>query len=565
MNEKEDDNTAYEEMEFEKQKDIFFKSSFAEKGDLLVRSQAPDELANVLSCEEMYLMTRDMDIDARAEILEHANLPQLFFMADLDCWINDQVDAKGFLDWIECLFLADIDKLATWLSRIDYEMLAAGFNQYIQVLKPEHQYAVDEALGDNAYFTLDFLYYVLVDEDNLETVKRALQLLYETNRALYINLLEGLLSELEYEMEEEAFRRRNIRLSERGFPEMDSAMQIYRRMTEEEWSKLPKKELNEDSIREDSVIPANYPVLWEKEKLFLDDVLISLAQEPILIIHSLQEELVWLSNKVLACDGIKLASEAKVRGGIERVRRFVNIGLEHRSDSNVDEARVAVKTTWFEYLFRLGFTQIVQLRDQLDQIVKTYWGGDFNVFCSFLGEAYEEACRGLGRDTPLYFDETKRKDGNSHRDFRTIEEVDKMRKFIFVLGELHELLEKALPKVFTVLKIEAKGVEVGTTMAQLIGTLLAQFVLKKKIIFKEITQKQLTQFFNKAFHQKNKKNFFYKEVLQDFFGALEDGVQNKKDIESFLYPVIDIIESEFREVTDPEEIDPKFLSVIKVT
>ena len=93
--------TQFEEMNFDEQKEVFRKSAFSEKGDLLLRSQDPEQLAQALSCEEMYLMTRGMDLDLRSEILRYANLNQLFFMSDLDCWKKDRVDVKNFMEWLQ--------------------------------------------------------------------------------------------------------------------------------------------------------------------------------------------------------------------------------------------------------------------------------------------------------------------------------------------------------------------------------------------------------------------------------------------------------------------------------
>ncbi len=552
----------FDELNFDKQKEIFFKSSYAERADLLLRSQDPVQLANSMSSEEMYLVTRDMDMDMRSEILKYANLPQLFFISDLDCWKKDRITKRGFIDWLRCLEQADFEKLAEWLIRADYEMVVAGLKKFVTVMKPEWEYAIDETLGDKPYFSLDDLYYIQTNEDNFETIKLAFEALYQGARAQYVNIVEGLLSEMDYEMEEEAYRRRQVRLSERGFPETESALQIYRLLEHDEFLKLPRKQIK-TAVNENSDVPPAYPVLAAKERLFLDDVLLNLSSEPAETVYSIQEELIWLTNKALACEGIDMASEEKVRHAIERVRRYVNIGLEIESASSVDAARQIVKERWLEFLFRRGFTRLTELRRQFEEIMRRYWGSDKEAFLEFLGDPYELMGAGLLKPQPEFYDGAEKITVDGLRDFKTREEVEETQKVLNVLARLFESLLRLNKNMFKVVSVEADRDDEITPLVRLVGTLFAQFALTGKPVYQHLSKKDILKFFAAAFEANGKKHMLRPDSAERFLAEFMNG---KRDghLEAFLRQILTRVEEDFSGIRGKGVIDPRYINTVRI-
>ncbi len=172
----------FESLDPEKQAEIFRQSPIKEKGDLLIRAHQPSGLVRGLSQEEFFLIAKEMDNEERSEILRFADLPQLCFFSDIECWTKDRISPKGFMTWLETLHLADDSKLLQWLVYGDYELVVSGFKMMIQIVKAEREYATDELLGDTPYFTLDENYVIAEREENLETVRRAFEVLFEQNR-----------------------------------------------------------------------------------------------------------------------------------------------------------------------------------------------------------------------------------------------------------------------------------------------------------------------------------------------------------------------------------------------
>lgn len=460
----------FENLNPDEQEKIFHKSSFKEKGELLMHSHNPAALTRSLSQEELYLVTREMDAEERGEVIRYATLPQLFFIADLDCWRKDRFYSRGFLKWLEALLAAGDDKVLIWLCEMDFESVVAGFQQVMEVLKPDREWTLDEVLGDRPYFSLDQMYYISGSEENLETVKRAIEILFENRRGRYTAILEGILGELPDEAEEEAYKRREIRLAERGFPDFETAQQIYRPLTAQEFENYPKKRASSEIRDLESAIP-NYLVLWSQERFFLDDVLHSFQNDTTGTRDKLQEELAWISNKVIAGAGIDFSSEKKVRRGIERARGFINIGLEQLSGRDFSAAREILEERWLEVIFRWGATQVFLLREQAWDLLKNYWKSNQVGLLNFLDSPFDTIYTGIIRAVPECYDASILGD-EPLRDFKNLEDMERTRRALDQLKVLHKNFVSRFSKDFQKVQEEAGKMDSESTLFSFLGALL---------------------------------------------------------------------------------------------
>lgn len=426
----------FEALSPEEQARVFHLSPFREKSDLLLHSYDPQALTRSLTSEELYLVTREMDIDERSEVIRYATLPQLFFIADMDCWKQDRLHPKGFVHWLETLMAAGDSQLLLWMMQMDYESVVAGLQRVIKVMKPDREWTPDDVLGDIPFFTIDQMYYIFVDEENLQTVKQALELLFENHRGRYFAILEGILGEVEDQLEEEAYSRREMRLAERGFPDFESAQRLFCPISRTELDAYPVKEkINPENDSSGQASP-NYVVLWTEDRFFFDEVLHSLSNDTSGLRDQLQEELAWVSNKVIVYEGMDLSSEAKVRKGVERARAFINLGLESLSGRKLEAAQKIVREKWLEVIFRWGIAILFELRDQAKGIVKQYWKNSDVDFYNFLEAPYDAYCVGLFRKVPQYYDASL-KSKDAYRDFGTLEEVEAVRQIVREIQKRH--------------------------------------------------------------------------------------------------------------------------------
>lgn len=521
------DREAFEALSPEEQARIFSETPLAERSELILLAHEPAQLTRALSGEELYLMIRDLDLDEKAEILRMAATEQLSFLADMDCWQRDQIDPAQFVRWLGTLLAADEAVALRWMHHSDYETIIAGFQKFARVLKPEWETIVDDIVGDQPYFTLDRMYYILVSEEDLETVKRVIEVLYEHDRPRYFTLLEGVLSEMEYEMEEEAYRRRERRLADRGFPDMETAMRALMPLDKEGFLAFPAREKFEetDDSGQDPVLrmPApRYPVLWSLARRFLDDVLLSLEGEEETVREGIYEQLAWLSNKMVVCSGMDFTSEEKVRSAVDRVRALVSLGLEILSDGDLDKAVGILKSRWIESVFRYALGELYPLRDRTRELIQDEWKGEGEIFFTFLEQPYEFILRGLSEKMPLCYDETVADSLYHHREFSTRQDVSRARRALEQIETLHRFIKRRSPSVFSRILRESGLGGAEETLSALCGTLFVRYVMKQKLSFERLPLNVVGEFLDEAFEEKGAGRYLRTELREQFMKDLLD-------------------------------------------
>lgn len=519
------DKENFEKMSVEEQEKLFRESPLKDRAEMLLYCHEPERLASRISQEELYLITRELDVDEKVEIIRSANREQIFFMTDMECWQKDRLDNRGFVSWLEILLQAGPDKLLAWFLTADYEFIAAGFQEIIQVTKPEWEYAVDEKLGDNPYFTFDEYYFVSVlEEDKFDTVKQALQVLFEKHRGKYTALMESILSELEDELEEEAYRRREIRMTERGFPAQQSALQIYKPISREELEEYPVKSAAVTSKVSPEHIRPNYPALWSKERFFLDDVLAEVRMNTPEFMEGIEEELAWLSNKVIACTGVDFADESKITKAIERVRALTSLGFDLLSDHNVEESAVYARRYWLETVFRFGFSHVLRLRQIGEKILSKYWQGEKAHFLEFLDEPYGKVFENLLRRVPQYFDFVKRNEMEAQRDFQDRQDLEAVEMMVRQIEGIHHWIYEKFPTFFTPKKFSVEEKQ-PVTLWQVLGTAFARYSLTKTLSLTPLSENDLKKWFVQDFvtyeTRRTVKLELKREFLEKFFSASE--------------------------------------------
>ncbi len=483
------DYEKFENLNPKDQADIFDHSDLREKGELLLRAQDPRSIIRKLSQEEFYLITREMDVEERSEVVKHASLPQLVFMSDLECWSRDRIQPKQFLTWLETLRLAGDDSLLNWLVYGDYQVVVAGLKTMIQVIKAEREYAMDELLGDKPYFTLDENYFITVREDDLMTVRRVFEVLFERHRGRYVAILEGVISEIDDPLEEEAFKEREGRMSDRGFPDFESAQSLYKKISDHDFKNYPKKRETPKAVHTPSAeveVRPNYLALFAKERFFLDEVLLSLSHEDEAACNTIREEMVWISNKVIAAQGMDLSSEKKVRWGVTRARAFVSLGLQMTADNSIPKAASIARDSWLETLFRKTVTELYVLRDSLQQLIRQYWNGDSIRFLQFLPHPYEEIVQGVLKPVPEYWEPKAVHEKRIYRDFMNLNEFQTTKSAVEQVVGIHDLFKSKTPNLFSLLAAYPEKYS-GDFFAA-INTLFLLYLLGSKIEFKLLSE-----------------------------------------------------------------------------
>ena len=554
----------FESLSPEEQARIFHQTSFKERGELLLRSHNPMALTRSLSHEELYLLVKEMDMEERSEAIKYASREQMVFISDMEVWKKDQIIPEQFIRWLETLERAGYGKLLEWMLEADYETVVTGLQKIIQVQKPDHEWTTDEVLGDIPYFTLDFMYYFYVREENLETVKHAMEILFENHRGRYTAIVEGIMAELDNELEDEAYHRREIRLSERGFPDPETAHKIYRPISEKEFLEFPKKDNagvpSSENAEEPKLSIPNYLVLFQSEPLFMDQVIQVISAHDSKLTASIQEEMVWLSNKVLASQGTDISSEDKVRAGFLRAKAMVSIGLELLSGGDLAKACKIVEERWLEIIFRRTMTELYEVREKAVDVVRHYWNSDRVKLIQFLCFPYDLILKGLLQTVPQFYDASKKVETDPIRDFRRPDEINRASAACDQMEAIHRLLKGKTPEIFAL--SELANPEQTWNMFNAITTAFAHFVLDGKIRIKRIGWNDLQSFMDKGWEGVSPRRI-KANLKKDFFEAFIPS-KEKELLGNVLTLAFQELEDEFKDL-DIKRIEPRFISSILVS
>jgi hypothetical protein len=248
-----------------------------------------------------------------------------------------------------------------------------------------------------------------------DALRAFLDALFRDDVEFYFLLMQRLAGGYTAEDEEDAGRFRKARMSERGFPDFDEAVEVYQYLARSEVGREP---LDRDD-------PPSYVIGYplrviEKTSLFrrsLNELTATWGYDrPAL-------ELAHLANKVMIADGRDPVSMDELNGSLRKVSGYINIALEEIcSDDPVLGAEI-LRANHMEILFRRGFSVILDLRKEAQRFVRHYEGGAEN-----LGHPLAGLVKGLMRKRPVYAGVFTGEPTN--REFSGFEDIHRIRELL---------------------------------------------------------------------------------------------------------------------------------------
>jgi hypothetical protein len=223
------------------------------------------------------------------------------------------------------------------------------------------------------------------------------------------------------ESEEIAVRFRDARLADKGFPDFDEALEIYRYLPKESLGQGPQEPFpgGADTGAPQTVIVYPFKTL-EGDSLLKQSL--DRIHDPD-VKHRLAVELAHLANKVMVADVKDPGSLDELQKSLKKVDGYINIALEEVCGANRDLAMKAVSSIHMELLFRRGYSRIVELRKEAEVFVKGLEEGIEN-----LGYPMALVMKALLQKRPLFAGDQKR--DYEPREFESLSEVEWVRKLL---------------------------------------------------------------------------------------------------------------------------------------
>lgn len=417
----------------------------------------PAALVHSFPEEDLHFLIHDIGMENALPMVALASNRQWAYLLDIEVWNKDRVDYPLATTWLNLLLRADPDRLVKWCFDEQLEFLELYLFRNIELqVRESDQFSSDL---DDGFFTDDDTFYIrFVDFPTATPESKAaktrrnemLSLLLRRISAFdhprYQALLTESLNLIPSETEEELFRLRNVRLSEKGFLPFHEAIGVYQPLRPRDLSVRGEK-----NIRPPSPGDLLFPVPHFANSFLEEDNLFVRALKGVReahVIQQLQAELAGLCNQVISADQAIIRGRDQLKSVVSKVSGYLNIGLEMMAEKIGGKLEPLASGLLQRHLlsdfFRIGFGSALQLKWQATRWRKTSWFQSQQVDLTFWDEAWLGLLGGLLISVPKYYDPSDA--GYIYRDFLSKKEIEATRRGLNQVMALDQLFERmALP------------------------------------------------------------------------------------------------------------------------
>jgi hypothetical protein len=395
----------------------------------------PEAFVRNMARVDLYWVVKKVGEEDALPILQMASSAQWGFLLDLELWKKDRLDLRQASDWIGRLLQADPDRLVRWLLSDGEYFTYFYLSKMLQVEFKTKDEMIDLEEG---FITLDGTHYVrILDPEQEEVLRNLLQSLASTDYARYQAILMGLSGVAPAEVEEEMYRRRNVRLSEDGFLPYEEAVSVYAVLKKDLLKEnasgplTPLKTSEED--RSDAPL---MPILHVSENHLMVETM-RRSGDPLLL-DRITLEFAGLCNQVFSAEAVSENMPEVLVQTVRKAAGYVNVGLERWCGKDLALCERVLRENTLLDLFRSGFSLALELRWETEQWLKKAWFAARGFRPAFWEEEWGATLVGVVQKRPLLFDGSRKEE--PYRVFESLEEVETCRKSMRRLMALDRLL-----------------------------------------------------------------------------------------------------------------------------
>ncbi|MEM7679026.1 MAG: DUF6178 family protein, partial [Myxococcota bacterium] len=356
--------------------DVTLRRARTKTADLLERTDLP-AVVQSLTPLESYVAVKTLGVADAVPVLAHLQPEQIRALWDMESWQDHRFCVADAVLWLSAFREASIETMQKAAANMDFEAMSALLRRRLLIAnKPRDDRSDDDPIPswlanpsadlEPLMETPDQRFIIAArpqDEDELidepieeEERKWILQFVRELYQQedweSVATVLRSAAADLTSTLEEDAYRFRNARLEDLGFPPRGRAMEVYGLLDPQ-----PVPPLADAPVVE-LALPATYTSalqqgLFHAAMMGIDD--------PVLM-RRLEGDLVAVANKALVADGVAPGQSEGLQEVLQRLRGYVELALAEGTSpaTRLEQATMRLRHEHLERLFRIGYTLTVR-------------------------------------------------------------------------------------------------------------------------------------------------------------------------------------------------------------
>jgi hypothetical protein len=320
--------------------------------DALIDAPDSKELVEATPAEDLYATIAEIGLADSTELVQLASPEQFRAFVDLGGWSKDEFDLHRAVTWLRAARGEDRTSFMAKVRALDAEVLELIFRRATEIHDREQD--PDFVPNRPSIETPDGKYLVelVVEGPELSTVRALLSELVVESPFEASRLLEAIRWELPSELEETAYRFRQARLDELGFPSLENALAIF--------------------TFADPGPSAVGPVVAGRQLAgprvdLLDRALGEALEEER---EQFEQQLRHLANSALVVEAADPGDLAAARRVAEMVRDYLSLGFEHACGNEPGQAAPVLRQMGLRRIFQIGFSLTLKLKFRADALTK---------------------------------------------------------------------------------------------------------------------------------------------------------------------------------------------------
>ncbi len=378
---------------------------------LILEEPDPSALVGELEPQEYHLLLREIGLDDSYLLLPLATPEQLTFCLDRELWRHDEYLPEKGMEWLTLLMAAEEeDDLVKLLPHLDFATVLLILMQEITVGGGIGDLTTDDERQTEWDHSFDNIFMITYRHDHTsDLVGRFIDLVFRSDKDLYLALMQGVKNEVNPEVEEHCRRYRSGRLADFGFPERLDALTIYSVVEPESFRMEGAKKFF--SAERDPVLPS----LFRHDDSLLGRTLRRADSSDLL------RELQYLITCALVVEDPDADDDERAEAVLLRVHGYLTIALEYLGGDDETIALESVTNNYLKQLFRLGYSLVRRLRRQAAPFTSD-------------DHATGSVLAGLKADFPQFYRGLGGEGIDGHREFSDLEDIRSVEKFLALLA-----------------------------------------------------------------------------------------------------------------------------------